>query len=364
MKPRQIPWKWLLLGLITLLIAGLALLPRLLADSTQLASRVTDALSTWTGGDVKLTGPLRVHYFPDVSIKSGFELTNASRLPLVKSISAKDAKVSIDLVELMFGRIRIDALRLLKPEITLKEVPSLVMGPDQTLQARVANLLKGAPIGVLRLRDGITLPARRRPAPKRSRRSMHASTQAPAPERCRASVPSSLRDETVGFALDCGAPAETEDGIRVPVNLTFTSKPLAAKLTGTASFVNGLQLDGDVRADMDNARRFFRWAGIALPPGRSLQKLSAAGTAHWNGSTLTFDDGTFSLDGNHAVGLLAVTPGPRPRIDATLDFERLAIDPYLGGSRGADASRRASRRARGSAHQIFRRRPAHLGRRR
>ena len=56
MKPRQIPWKWLLLGLITLLIAGLAILPRLLADSTQLASRVTDALSAWTGGEVKLTG--------------------------------------------------------------------------------------------------------------------------------------------------------------------------------------------------------------------------------------------------------------------------------------------------------------------
>ena len=331
MKPRQIPWKWLLLGLITLLIAGLALLPRLLANSTQLASRVTDALSTWTGGDVKLTGPLRVHYFPDVSIKSGFELTNASRLPLVKSISAKDAKVSIDLVELMFGRIRIDALRLLKPEITLKEAPSLVMGPDQTIQARVANVLKGAPIGVLRLRDGIIyLPTT---TGMEAIKKIDARFDASSGTGAMSSFGSfSLRDETVGFALDCGAPAETEDGIRVPVNLTFTSKPLAAKVTGTASFVNGLQLDGDVRADMDNARRFFRWAGIALPPGRSLQKLSAAGTAHWNGSTLTFDDGTFSLDSNQAVGLLAVTPGPRPRIDATLDFERLAIDPYLGGA--------------------------------
>jgi AsmA protein len=140
-----------------------------------------------------------------------------------------------------------------------------------------------------------------------------------------------LRDETVGFAFDCGAAAAAEDGLRVPVNLTFTSKPLAAKVTGTASFNNGLQLDGDVQADMENARSFLRWTGIAIPLGRSLQKLSVAGTARWNGSTLTFDDGTFSLDGNKAVGLLAITPGPRPRIDATLDFERLAIDPYLAG---------------------------------
>jgi AsmA protein len=331
MKPRQIPWKWLLLGLITLLIVGLAVMPRLVADSTQLSSRVTDALSAWSGGEVRLTGPLRVHYFPDVSIKSGFELTNASRLPLVKSISAKDAKVSIDLAELMFGRIRIDALRLLKPEITLKDVPSLVTGPDQTLQGRVANLLKGAPIGVLRLRDGtIYFPTA---TGTEAIKKIDARFDASSGTGAMSSLGSfALRDETVGFALDCGAPVEMEGGIRVPVNLTFTSKPLAAKLAGTASFANGFQLDGDLRADMENARRFFRWAGIPLPPGRSLNKLTAAGTAHWNGTTLTFDDGTFSLDGNAAVGLLAVTPAPRPRIDATLDFDRLAIDPYFGGT--------------------------------
>jgi AsmA protein len=330
MKPRQIPWKWLLLGLITLLIAGLAILPRLLADSTQLASRVTDALSAWTGGEVKLTGPLRVHYFPDVSVKSGFELSNASRLPLVKSISAKEAKVSIDLVELVFGRIRIDALRLFKPEITLKEAPSLVMGPDQTVQARVTNLLTGAPIGVVRVRDGsLNLPtATGTETIKKIDARFDASSGTGAMSSFGSFV---LRDETVGFAFDCGAAAAAEDGLRVPINLTFTSKPLAAKVTGTASFNNGLQLDGDVQADMENARSFLRWTGIAIPPGRSLQKLSAAGTARWNGSTLTFDDGTFSLDGNKAVGLLAITPGPRPRIDATLDFERLAIDPYLAG---------------------------------
>jgi uncharacterized protein involved in outer membrane biogenesis len=329
MKPRQIPWKWLLLGLLVLIVAGLAILPRLLADSQSLAIRLTDSLSAWTGGEVRLTGPLRVHYFPDVSIKSGFELTNASRLPLVKSISAKDAKVSIDLAELLFGRIKVDALRLLHPEITLKDSPTLVTGPDQTLQGRVANLLKDAPVGVLRLREGtLYVPTA---SGTEAIKKIDVRFDASAGTGAISSFGSfSLRDETVRFALDGGAPAETSVGLSVPVNLTFTSKPLTARITGSASFANGLQLDGDVQADMESARRFFRWAGIALPPGRSLQRLTASGTAHWNGSTLTFDDGSFSLDGNAAVGLLAVTPGARPRIDATLAFERLAIDPYLG----------------------------------
>ena len=77
MKPRRIDWKWLLLGLIAFLLVGLAILPRLFGDSSQLANRASGALAAWTGGEVKLTGPLRVQYFPDVAIKSGFELTNA-----------------------------------------------------------------------------------------------------------------------------------------------------------------------------------------------------------------------------------------------------------------------------------------------
>ncbi len=335
MKPRQIPWKWLLLGLIVLLLVGLAILPRQFGDSSQLASRVTDALSAWTGGEVKLTGPLRVHYFPDVSIKSGFELSNASRLPLVKTITASDAKISLDLTELLFGRIRVDALRLLKPEIALKEVPSLVMGPDQTLEARVANLLSGAPVGVIRLRDGtihmLTTSGTEAITKIDARFDASSGTGA------MSSFGSfTLRNETVGFAFDCGAPSQTAGGLRIPVSLTLTSTPVTAKVTGTASFANGLQLDGDVQADMASARRFLRWAGIALPDGQSLQGLSAAGMAHWNGATLTFDDGSFTLDGNTAVGLLAVTPGIRPRVDGTLAFDRLALDPYIGGSRPAE----------------------------
>jgi uncharacterized protein involved in outer membrane biogenesis len=93
MKPRQIPWKWLLLGVIALLLAALALLPRQFGDSSRLASRVSDAIAAWSGGEVKLTGPLRVQYFPDLAIKSGFELTNAARLPLVKSVAASEARI-------------------------------------------------------------------------------------------------------------------------------------------------------------------------------------------------------------------------------------------------------------------------------
>lgn len=330
MTPRQLPWKWILLGLASVLIVGIVILPQYLGNSASLAARVTEALSEWSGGEVKLTGPLKVRYFPDVAVKGGFELTNASRLPLIKSITAKDAKVSLDVAALLLGRLRIDALRLHRPEIVLKDAPSLVTGPDQTLQARVTNLLGGAPVGVIRVSNGLVrLPTA---SGTETIEKLDARFDARSGKGAVSSFGTLMfRGEKVGFVLNCYASSDTGEGLHVPVALTVNSTPLAAKFKGTATLATGLQLDGNLQAEMPNARAFLRWAGIAMPAGDSLQRLTVSGPAHWTGTTLTFEDGAFDLDGNAAVGLLAITPGERPRIEGTLDFDQLALEPYVGG---------------------------------
>jgi AsmA protein len=337
MKPRQLPWKWLLIGAGALLIIGLAVFPRLVGNSGRLTDRVTQALAAWTGGEVKLVGPLRVHYFPDVSIKGGFELSNASRLPLLQSVTAKDAKITLDLADLLRGVICIDALRLTHAEITLKGTTSSAPSAAEPPQTVIANLLGGAPVGILRLRDGtIKLPTA---AGVEVITKVDARFDASSGSGAMSSFGSFLlMNETVRFALDSGAPSDAANGSSVPVSLTLTSTPISARISGTASFANGLQMDGDVQAGIPNAREFLRWAGIPLPTGQSLKELTANGSAHWNGVTLTFDDGSFILDGNSAVGLLAITPGARPRVEGTLAFDRLSIDPYLGDGKIADAA--------------------------
>ena len=338
MKPRQIDQKWILLGVVALLLCSLVILPRLAGSSPFLAKRASDALATWTGGEVKLTGPLRVQYFPDVAIRTGVELTHAPNLPLLKSIAAKDARISLDLVAFVLGRIQVDAVRLTSPEIALKEAPSLVMGPAQTPEARVANLLNGAPFRVLRVRNGVikmpTASGGETIDKLDARFKLSSGALA-------GSGSFTLRNEPVSFTFDTGAPSETADGLSIPVRLSFNAPTLDATVAGTASFANGFQLDGDITAGMADTRAFLRWAGIELAEGRSLKALSASGAARWNGTTLTFDDGAFAFDGNAAVGALAVTPDIRPRIDGTLAFDRLALDPYVGES-DADGAAPAS----------------------
>jgi AsmA protein len=98
-----------------------------------------------------------------------------------------------------------------------------------------------------------------------------------------------------------------------------------------------------LEVEMANARAFLRWAGIALADGESLKSLSASGKARWNGATLIFEDGSFTLDDNRAIGVLAVTPGQRPRIDGTLAFDRLALDPYIGAEVSTEPAATAAR---------------------
>ena len=330
MKPRELPWKWLLLGLGVLGLAA-ALLPRLIGDTAHLGGRAAAQLSAWTGGEVKLTAPINVSYFPDISVTAGLVLDGSKRFPMVQSIVAKEAKISLDLADLLRGRITIDALKLTRPTITLAEVSSLLGAATGEPHALITTFSGGVPLSVVHVRGGeVIIPTASGPETiKKINAHFDASDGAGAVSGFGKVV---WRDMAVRFALDGGAVTEAADGPRLPVRLTINSDPIKAKIRGTASLSGGFGFDGDMQAKIDDVRRLLAWVGVSSAQGPGLKALTASGAFHLSGPTLTFDDGTFSLDGNKAVGLLAVTAGPRPRVEGTLAFDRLALAPYLGAS--------------------------------
>ena len=92
MKPSQLRWKWLLFGLLAVLIFVIALIPWLIGDTSRFGDRVAAELSAWTGGEVKFTGPVRVS-FPARCLDQGPDRAQDSkRLPAVQSLAAKKPK--------------------------------------------------------------------------------------------------------------------------------------------------------------------------------------------------------------------------------------------------------------------------------
>jgi AsmA protein len=323
MKPRQHVWKWLLLGLVVLIFVGLATIPRQVGNSEQLRTRVTKALSEWTGGKVSLTEPWSVRYFPPLSIRGSFEVRDAHRLPLIQSITAKDIKISINFGQLLFGRFSIDGMRLNRPVITLKHQNAPPVSIDE-----IANLLDGMTVSAVRLRAG----------------TVKSSTGEDLASKLDADYDMSegngllsafgaldLHGDRVLFVVDNGELTKSDSVVSAPFRLRL-SGPITATFGGTAVFDDKLELNGALQADVDDGRRFLNWVGVPAPDNQSLQRLSISGPAHMSGSTLTIEDGSFTLDGNSAIGLLAVTMGKRPRIEGTLDFERLVLDSYQDGN--------------------------------
>jgi len=335
MKPSQLPWKWLLVGLLAVLVFAIALIPWLIGDTSRFGDRVASELSAWTGGEVKFIGPVRVRFLPDVSVRGQLELEDSTRLPAVQTLTVREAKVSLDLVDLLRGRITIDALRLLKPRITLRDKSPVGASAAMPVQDLFTSLLGGAPVRVLHVRNGrITLPAEHSGAIKNIYAHIDAGKDTGAVSGFGSFA---YKDTTVRYSLESGSPIASGGVESFPLALMLSSKPLRVRLSGTASYAGEFKLDGDMQAEIDDGRKFLNWLGVRLPPGDSLKGFSASGAFHLAGPALTFDDGTFTLDGNKAVGLLALSArGLRPRVEGTLAFDRLILDPYLGKASSSD----------------------------
>jgi AsmA protein len=328
MKPTQFPWKWLLLGLLAVLLTSIALFPFLIGDTSRFSDLVTSELSHWTEGQVKFIGPVRVSFFPDISVRGELRVQNSERLPQVQSIDVKEAKVSLNLVDLLRGGVAIDALRLLKPKITLRDGRLPADVSPRAAELEMSKLLADAPVRALHVRKGRIRLGPNGGAIKEIYAHLDVSEDTGA---VLGFGSFAFRDTTVRYTVETGSPDMTAAAESIPIRLGLNSKLIRAKISGNASYQTEFKLDGELEAEIDDLRKFLRWTGVKLPDGESLKTFTAAGTFHMSGPNLTFDDGTFTIDGNKAIGLLAVTTTPtRPRFEGTLAFGRLVLDPYLG----------------------------------
>jgi AsmA protein len=336
MKAGKLPWKWPLGSLLAVLIFAIALIPWLIGDTSRFQDRVTTVLSGWTGCNVEFVEPARVSFLPDVSVRGQIEVQDCARLPGVQTLVIRQAKVSLDFVDLLGGRVTIDALRLLNPRIALRDGTMSGAAPVAEAPKKLfASLLSGAPVRVLDVRKGmITLGRPHHGAIEDIYAHIDAGKDTGAISGFGAFT---YKDATVRYSLESGAPTTAGDAESVPLSLTLNSKLIRARLNGTASYAGDFKLDGDMQAEIDDGRKLLKWINLKLPEGDSLKGFTAAGAFHFAGSTLTFDDGTFTLDGNKAVGLLALTiASSRPRVEGTLAFDRLVVNPYLGKSKASE----------------------------
>lgn len=320
-------------GAVTcILVLGAFLVLPAITDTAFIRPKLESALSRWMGGQVAFKGRVELSYFPGVSLRAkGFTFAGGA-VPLIDKIDAELAVFSLDLPDLIGGRIAIDKFRLMSPRITLKDAPS-----SGTALAQMAALLVNAPVEKIRISDGSIS--------YRSGQAAQLVSSFDADIRlkgARGALTSSgsfrWRDEPVRYEFRGGHVLLAKGG-SLPFRLTVTSPRLIAHLDGDARASNGLALDGRLDVAMSDVRSTMRWIGVSVPDGAGLKDFQAAGRMQWRGGTVAFEDGAYAMDGNNAVGALEVRlDGPRPRIEGTLAFDRMSLAPYLTPIRQALAT--------------------------
>jgi AsmA protein len=130
-----------------------------------------------------------------------------------------------------------------------------------------------------------------------------------------------------------------------PAKLAFNAKSskFDANFNGFTLIKDGVDIEGDVKANVPSARTMAAWLGTTLPPVEGFGPVSASGTMKTAGNTTSFSNATFNIDGAIAMGNLAVTTGGvRPFVQANLKINELNLNKYLtaaaGGSKAIETA--------------------------
>ncbi|ODA67171.1 AsmA family protein [Methyloligella halotolerans] len=342
MKPRQLPWKRLLLVLVGLCLIGIGLLPWLIGDTSAFGDRITKKLESWSGAEVTLIGPVELHYFPRLSITSGIKIRNPKSSTLPSELTCDKARISLSLPHLILGHLVIQTINLETPDITYAQASEPKPNGWHRAEAGLIKLLGRRPFQVLRMTDATV----RFESPTATSRiealtlkldlgdgSAHTDGYGSfvwKGERVRFTYATGLDAETIRTA------ASTSPS---PINVTVESTPFSATLDGVSQFDHGFSMEGNMSASISDLRDFLRWVDLADLDGPGLENISISGPFRFSEGTLIFEDGRYAIDGNTASGLLALSLArPRPRVEATLAFDTLSLDPYLGPAEDAVAT--------------------------
>lgn len=147
--------------------------------------------------------------------------------------------------------------------------------------------------------------------------------------------------QSYAFETTLGLHASKKLGYALPASARIISDMLSARFDGHFLPGTGTMFKAH-KAELEISKLEDLAPGLALrlPDAVRPETFAAAGHMVWTGTSVTFDDATFQIDGNEATGRLTLNfAAARPAIDGTLAFGRLEIGRYLASAGETAATR-------------------------
>ncbi len=333
-------------ALFVVLAVGIAVLGYTI-DARRVAALAADQLKAATGRELKIAGPLDVSFFPRLAIiAEDVSFANApwgSRPELVK---AKRVAGSIALLPLLGGRIHVDRIVLVEPDVLLetsaKGVGNWVFGepsaPAPPGEAAGESTLDVAELvlerGLLAFRDGASQRAEQLVVERLRFK------ERPPGDRLDVDLRAAFREQPFTAKGTMGRIVRAlEKDAAWPVRLALATDGARAELDGTVDWSAAVPaLNAALKAEVKETAGLGRLAGAAIdaptPIAVSAQLASRKGEQVADPLRITL--GTHAIAGRVAVA----TGGPRPAVTARLTAKEIDLTPLAASPTAPPAKRK------------------------
>jgi uncharacterized protein involved in outer membrane biogenesis len=320
-----------ILAAALMLLSGLAYLFSNAAalNTDSLRSEIAAHLSIWSGGRTDITGPVRLTYFPEFGVTTGhFAIRSMPNIPYLKSLEARGIRIKLGLFTLLSPKPVFHRITFTDPKIFLETGDGKTGPPAQGDAPSFERALRSIPIRQIAIVNGTIGTGDQQSTRKITALNADATISLPAGT-FTTNGSATWREQPVDFELTGSAPKDRVLGAKAPLTLSLRSPLVSADADAEASLANGLRATGTLNLEIKKLRQFARWLGLLIPDGRGLDTFQASGAFQLHGQRFGFDQGTFTLDGNRALGALALDASrPRPAIEGTLAFSAIDLRPY------------------------------------
>ncbi len=267
-------------------------------------------------------------------------------------LQAEGLNARLEVLPLLFGRIRITDFRLVRPQFHLilradgsanwrfpggriVETLRLAGGDAEQIDAAQRVVLDDGPIpslGRLEVVDGIIDFENQKTGEREQVTNVNGAIAWP-------NINSSLqiagaciwRGEEVRLDAAITDPLPVLAGGVSQLSLAVTSAPMSARFDGTAAMVSGLHVEGEASVETPSLRRMIRFFGGPQDQAPASGALVVRGMVSANEQEIRFTDSTVSIGESQSSGLVQLSRQGDGRlvVSGTLAFDTLDLTPYL-----------------------------------
>ena len=322
------------IGAIVALCVGAIVLSSLVVSADSARDAVVAQVKAATGFEPTIRGPVSISIFPPNSVSLTDVVLGDDRSR--PALAAQSVMARLRLLPLLFGRIEIADVVLVRPRISVafhrgaggSNWSALIDTLSRTLKP--ATTPSALTFSEIRINDGTVVIEH----PDQNLREVltHVEMSLAWPSISKsfgATGQFGWRTEVVEASMGIADFHAALTGETSGLKFKLAGASMKVAFDGTMNNNPTLKIDGNISADVARLRDLLRIAGRQPFTGNGFNKFMLKATIKAGAGAAALSPVNIELDGNAAEGVLSYTFGPRRNLQGTLAAENIDLTPYI-----------------------------------